>query len=98
MRDLLFIEEGNPDTLRGMINFQKMRMIASVMGSIQAKQQKPYKFKVNDEIRYHLQQKVGMTLGQCFFVLEKRGLVLDDDELYEMSLKCEPVSKNPKSE
>lgn len=36
MRDLLFIEEGNPSTLEGgLINFAKLRMVANIIANIQ---------------------------------------------------------------
>jgi hypothetical protein len=46
LRDLLFIEDGNPDRLEnGMFNFHKLRMVANVITQIQYFQEKPYNFE-----------------------------------------------------
>jgi len=42
LTDLVFIEEGNKDTVNGLINFDKSRKIAFVIREIQQYQQTPY--------------------------------------------------------
>uniref|UniRef100_A0A8C1AXY4 Ras protein-specific guanine nucleotide-releasing factor 2a n=1 Tax=Cyprinus carpio carpio TaxID=630221 RepID=A0A8C1AXY4_CYPCA len=76
LTDLAFIEEGTPNfTEEGLVNFSKMRMISHIIREIRQFQQAPY--------RIDLQPKVTQ------FLLDKT-LVMDEDTLYELSLKIEP--------
>ncbi|XP_046717018.1 ras-specific guanine nucleotide-releasing factor 2 isoform X3 [Silurus meridionalis] len=76
LTDLAFIEEGTPNfTEEGLVNFSKMRMISHVIREIRQFQQTPY--------RIEHQLKVTQ------FLLDKT-IVMDDDTLYELSLKLEP--------
>ncbi len=52
LRDLLFIEEGNADRLEnGMIHFQKMTMVASIIHKIQGFQNSPFQFLEVEQIQ-----------------------------------------------
>ncbi|CAL8318317.1 unnamed protein product [Lota lota] len=76
LTDLAFIEEGTPNfTAEGLVNFSKMRMISHIIREIRQFQQAPY--------RIEHQPKVTQ------FLLDK-SLVMDEDTLYELSLKMEP--------
>ncbi|XP_078531441.1 ras-specific guanine nucleotide-releasing factor 2 isoform X1 [Lissotriton helveticus] len=76
LTDLAFIEEGTPNfTEDGLVNFSKMRMISHIIREIRQFQQTPY--------RIEHQPKVTQ------FLLD-RSLILDEDTLYELSLKIEP--------
>ncbi|KAM6986445.1 ras-specific guanine nucleotide-releasing factor 2 isoform 2-T2 [Aplochiton taeniatus] len=76
LTDLAFIEEGTPNfTEKGLVNFSKMRMISHIIREIRQFQQAPY--------RIEHQPKVTQ------FLLDKT-LVMDEDTLYELSLKIEP--------
>uniref|UniRef100_A0A4W4H4Y9 Ras protein-specific guanine nucleotide-releasing factor 2a n=1 Tax=Electrophorus electricus TaxID=8005 RepID=A0A4W4H4Y9_ELEEL len=76
LTDLAFIEEGTPNfTEEGLVNFSKMRMISHIIREIRQFQQAPY--------RIEHQPKVTQ------FLLDK-SLVMDEDTLYELSLKIEP--------
>ncbi|XP_013870557.1 ras-specific guanine nucleotide-releasing factor 2 isoform X2 [Austrofundulus limnaeus] len=76
LTDLAFIEEGTPNfTEEGLVNFSKMRMISHIIREIRQFQQAPY--------RIEHQPKVTQ------FLLDKT-LVMDEDTLYELSLKLEP--------
>ncbi|XP_016894024.1 ras-specific guanine nucleotide-releasing factor 2 isoform X2 [Cynoglossus semilaevis] len=76
LTDLAFIEEGTPNfTEQGLVNFSKMRMISHIIREIRQFQQGPY--------RIEHQPKVTQ------FLLDKT-LVMDEDVLYELSLKTEP--------
>ncbi|CAL8278331.1 unnamed protein product [Merluccius merluccius] len=76
LTDLAFIEEGTPNfTEEGLVNFSKMRMISHIIREIRQFQQAPY--------RIEHQPKVTQ------FLLDK-SLVMDEDTLYELSLKMEP--------
>ncbi|XP_056395345.1 ras-specific guanine nucleotide-releasing factor 2 isoform X3 [Hyla sarda] len=76
LTDLAFIEEGTPNfTEEGLVNFSKMRMISHIIREIRQFQQTPY--------RIEHQPKV------IQFLLDKSG-VLDEDTLYELSLRIEP--------
>ncbi|XP_029430008.1 ras-specific guanine nucleotide-releasing factor 2 [Rhinatrema bivittatum] len=76
LTDLAFIEEGTPNfTEEGLVNFSKMRMISHIIREIRQFQQTPY--------RIEHQPKVTQ------FLLDK-SLIMDEDTLYELSLKIEP--------
>ncbi|KAI4882336.1 hypothetical protein NFI96_017507 [Prochilodus magdalenae] len=85
LTDLAFIEEGTPNfTEEGLVNFSKMRMvglylifcqISHIIREIRQFQQAPY--------RIEHQPKVTQ------FLLDKT-FVMDEDTLYELSLKIEP--------
>ncbi|CAB1318268.1 unnamed protein product, partial [Coregonus sp. 'balchen'] len=76
LTDLAFIEEGTPNfTEEGLVNFSKMRMISHIIREIRQFQGAPY--------RIEHQPKVTQ------FLLDKT-LVMDEDTLYELSLKIEP--------
>nr|XP_023841930.1 LOW QUALITY PROTEIN: ras-specific guanine nucleotide-releasing factor 2-like [Salvelinus alpinus] len=76
LTDLAFIEEGTPNfTEEGLVNFSKMRMMSHIIREIRQFQGAPY--------RIEHQAKVTQ------FLLDKT-LVMDEDTLYELSLKIEP--------
>ncbi|XP_026480940.1 ras-specific guanine nucleotide-releasing factor 2-like [Ctenocephalides felis] len=76
LTDLSFIEEGTPDfTPDGLLNFSKMRMIAHVIREIRHFQQTPYKIENIPKVTNYLLDA---------------SLLLDDDELYRLSLQIEP--------
>uniref|UniRef100_A0A8C5U0U2 Ras protein specific guanine nucleotide releasing factor 2 n=1 Tax=Malurus cyaneus samueli TaxID=2593467 RepID=A0A8C5U0U2_9PASS len=76
LTDLAFIEEGTPNfTEEGLVNFSKMRMISHIIREIRQFQQSSY--------RIEHQQKVTQ------YLLDKT-LIMDEDTLYELSLKIEP--------
>ncbi|XP_015219173.1 ras-specific guanine nucleotide-releasing factor 2 isoform X3 [Lepisosteus oculatus] len=76
LTDLAFIEEGTPNfTEEGLVNFSKMRMISHIIREIRQFQQTPY--------RIEHQPKVTQ------FLLDKT-LTMDEDTLYDLSLKIEP--------
>ncbi|XP_034943189.1 ras-specific guanine nucleotide-releasing factor 2-like [Chelonus insularis] len=76
LTDLSFIEEGTPNfTEDGLLNFSKMRMIAHVIREIRHFQQTPFKIQpIKKVINYLLDT----------------SLLLDEDDLYRMSLEIEP--------
>ncbi|KAJ3443945.1 ras guanine nucleotide exchange factor i-related [Anaeramoeba flamelloides] len=74
LTDLTFIEDGNPDVIEGLINFQKRRLIYDLIFGIQIYQKPPYNFQSIHQILRLLQN------------LE----TLDESELYTLSLKVEP--------
>ncbi|KAK0071451.1 hypothetical protein PV326_001223, partial [Microctonus aethiopoides] len=76
LTDLSFIEEGTPNfTEDGLLNFSKMRMIAHVIREIRHFQQTPYKIE-------HIKKVTNYLLDAA--------LLLDEDDLYRMSLEIEP--------
>ncbi|KAJ8969024.1 hypothetical protein NQ317_013830 [Molorchus minor] len=76
LTDLSFIEEGTPNfTSDGLLNFAKMRMVAHVIREIRHFQQTPYKIQYLPKVAH--------------FLLDT-SMILDDDALYNTSLKLEP--------
>lgn len=79
LKDLTFIEDGNEnytDDKKQVINWQKMRMISDVFSNMQRFQQHPYEFEEKPLMRAWLETG--------------RQVVTDDNELYELSFKCQP--------
>ncbi|XP_061553747.1 ras-specific guanine nucleotide-releasing factor 2 isoform X2 [Phycodurus eques] len=76
LTDLAFIEEGTPNfTEDGLVNFSKMRMISHIIREIRQFQQAPYRIEHQAKVTH--------------FLLDKTQ-VMDEDALYELSLKIEP--------
>ncbi|KAJ7311139.1 hypothetical protein JRQ81_006742 [Phrynocephalus forsythii] len=76
LTDLAFIEEGTPNyTEDGLVNFSKMRMISHIIREIRQFQQTAYKIEHQAKVTQYL-------LDQSF--------VMDEEGLYEASLKIEP--------
>ncbi|XP_043920173.1 ras-specific guanine nucleotide-releasing factor 2 [Protopterus annectens] len=76
LTDLVFIEEGTPNfTEEGLVNFSKMRMISHIIREIRQFQQTPYRIEHQPKVTQYLLDK---------------SLIMDDDTLYELSLKIEP--------
>eukprot|EP01117_Protostelium_nocturnum_P011451 TRINITY_DN4154_c0_g1_i1.p1 TRINITY_DN4154_c0_g1~~TRINITY_DN4154_c0_g1_i1.p1 ORF type:complete len:620 (-),score=211.01 TRINITY_DN4154_c0_g1_i1:1519-3378(-) len=73
LRDLSLIEMHNPTTVRGRINFLKMRMIWKIFDRIQKDQTVPYPFEENQSIQHQLDQLN----------------VVDNAELWNRSSLCE---------
>ncbi|PRP82499.1 hypothetical protein PROFUN_10069 [Planoprotostelium fungivorum] len=85
LQDLLFIEEGNPDTLNGLINWRKRDYIADVVKQFQRLQSNTHTFP---ELEHHVEFKR--------FIL---GLPqLNDKEMFDASLKREPRNIQRSSE
>ncbi|KAJ8414873.1 hypothetical protein AAFF_G00023960 [Aldrovandia affinis] len=76
LTDLAFIEEGTPNfTEEGLVNFSKMRMISHIIREIRQFQQTPYRIEHQPRVTQYLLDKT---------------LTMDEDTLYELSLKIEP--------
>uniref|UniRef100_A0A8D3CNZ3 Ras protein specific guanine nucleotide releasing factor 1 n=1 Tax=Scophthalmus maximus TaxID=52904 RepID=A0A8D3CNZ3_SCOMX len=80
LTDLAFIEEGTPNyTEDNLVNFSKMRMISHIIREIRQFQQTAYKID--------LQPKVAQYLLDM-------SSVLDEESMYEASLRIEPKVPN----
>ncbi|XP_008629236.2 PREDICTED: ras-specific guanine nucleotide-releasing factor 2, partial [Corvus brachyrhynchos] len=76
LTDLAFIEEGTPNfTEEGLVNFSKMRMISHIIREIRQFQQPSYRIEHQQKVTHYLLDKT---------------LIIDEDTLYELSLKIEP--------
>jgi hypothetical protein len=74
LSDLTFIEDGNPDTINGLINFTKRRLVFRVISDVSRYQQNAYNLH---------------PVPQIIALLSNLD-TKKDDELYELSLKREP--------
>jgi son of sevenless len=74
LKDLTFIEDGNPDKKDDMLHFSKCKLLADVIKSIQFYQNTSYSILIYNDIRNLL-----MNLDTW-----------NSEELYQMSLKAEP--------
>ncbi|XP_058379885.1 ras-specific guanine nucleotide-releasing factor 2 [Diceros bicornis minor] len=76
LTDLAFIEEGTPNfTEEGLVNFSKMRMISHIIREVRQFQQTSYRIDHQPKVTQYLLDK---------------ALIIDEDTLYELSLKIEP--------
>ncbi|XP_041465330.1 ras-specific guanine nucleotide-releasing factor 2-like isoform X3 [Lytechinus variegatus] len=76
LTDLAFIEDGTPNiTDDGLINFSKMRMIAHVVREIRHFQHTNYNIEPDKRVISYLLDT---------------SLIMDDDEMYALSLELEP--------
>uniref|UniRef100_A0A8D0D9R4 Ras protein-specific guanine nucleotide-releasing factor 2b n=1 Tax=Sander lucioperca TaxID=283035 RepID=A0A8D0D9R4_SANLU len=76
LTDLAFIEEGTPNfTEEGLVNFSKMRMISHIIREIRQFQQTPYRIEHQAKVTQYLLDKT---------------LIMDEETLYDLSLKIEP--------
>eukprot|EP00008_Paramoeba_atlantica_P005030 CAMPEP_0201480042 /NCGR_PEP_ID=MMETSP0151_2-20130828/4628_1 /ASSEMBLY_ACC=CAM_ASM_000257 /TAXON_ID=200890 /ORGANISM="Paramoeba atlantica, Strain 621/1 / CCAP 1560/9" /LENGTH=994 /DNA_ID=CAMNT_0047861789 /DNA_START=148 /DNA_END=3132 /DNA_ORIENTATION=- len=82
LTDLTFIEDGNPDLVKGgLVNFTKRRYVATVIQEIQQYQQIPYSLNAVPIIQSYI---------RSYFLW-------DDEKLYQMSLLFMPRSAKDKS-
>jgi hypothetical protein len=75
MKDLTFMQDGNPSMYKHMVNFDKLRTMANRVREITNLADKPYQYDINPVI---------------FNFLEKPQVTRDLAKLKEESLKCEP--------
>uniref|UniRef100_A0AAQ5YQS3 Ras protein specific guanine nucleotide releasing factor 1 n=1 Tax=Amphiprion ocellaris TaxID=80972 RepID=A0AAQ5YQS3_AMPOC len=80
LTDLAFIEEGTPNyTEDNLVNFSKMRMISHIIREIRQFQQTAYKIDLQPKVAQYLMD---------------RSSVLDEESMYEASLRIEPKMSN----
>jgi len=79
LTDLVFIDDGNPNTISGLINFRKREMTYKIIEDIQQYAQTPYNFGELDRNALDL-------------VANLPGM--DEEELWELSQKREPRGKD----
>jgi len=87
IKDLTFIEEANEDFLdeqRKIVNFEKMRLLGKVLLSIRRAQSMPYVFRV------------AVSTEQEMWFKNLSTLPGDEDDLYELSLQREAISRTNK--
>lgn len=83
LSDLTFIEEGNDDTIKGLVNFEKMRMLCNVILELQQYQQQPYNLTRIPELADMVQKELSATASeetiyQKSLLREPRGASRDD--------------------
>jgi hypothetical protein len=76
LTDITFIEDGNPDYIKGLINYRKRELVFLVIREIQQYQQKRYSYELVDSIAYFLTELPYNNTS----------------ELYDLSLVQEPRS------
>ena len=74
MTDLTFINDGNPDKVRGRINYVKYKYSYSVISTIQAYQTTPYNLVPLDVVKELMAKSPDLT----------------EKDLYTLSLQIEP--------
>lgn len=81
LSDLTFIEDGNPDRIGNLINWQKRDLVHKLIVEIQQYQNTNYKFPVVEPINTFLTELPSLT----------------DKELYDLSVSLEPRDPNQKN-
>jgi len=83
LQDLIFIEEGNPDMVDGLLNFSKRRLVYSVIQKVEGFQSTQYDIAINEElVQYISSFKKYNENNEIITVTEK--------DLYQISLSREP--------
>ncbi|CAG07811.1 unnamed protein product, partial [Tetraodon nigroviridis] len=100
LTDLAFIEEGTPNfTEEGLVNFSKMRMISHIIREIRQFQQTPYRIEHQAKVAFRLMYHnlfILLLFYSWFFSVQvtqyllDKTLIMDEDTLYDLSLKIEP--------
>jgi len=88
LSDLVFIDEGNPDRISDdprLVNFDKHRQVAAVIGEIQRYQQGSYE-EAERGPRVERDEEI------IAFVRQARGI--DDESAYKASLLAEPRARS----
>jgi len=83
LRDLTFIEDGNDTYLNEetkLINYEKMKMLATTFAKIHQYQQVAYKFDAHP--------------GVVEYLTKARVIIQNDEELRKCSLSCEPSKRH----
>mmetsp|Transcript_26275 Transcript_26275/g.29252 ORF Transcript_26275/g.29252 Transcript_26275/m.29252 type:complete len:1079 (-) Transcript_26275:138-3374(-) len=96
LTDLTFIEEGNPDTIRGLVNFYKRRLISETIRMIQQFQQGNYNFNQQPRIQKKLNKKKilkEMDLYECSEYLETRPGKTPPEKPEALGGKKRPLSE-----
>ena len=83
LQDLTFIEQGNPDYIGELINFEKRVLVSSVLDSVQRYQKVAFKRPPDSERR----RGPPAHLVATFIATHERQ---SDDDLYAASLRVEP--------
>ena len=77
LRDLTFIEDGNPDKIGNDINFQKIKLMGTIIQEVQAFQKNRYNF--------HKKNNILQFLKRALIPIED-----PEDTIYELSQVVEP--------
>ena len=66
LRDLVYIEDGNPNNLNGLINFKKRSMCSRILLEIKRFQTRPYPFVVDELIAPHVVHYFQVSESECY--------------------------------
>ena len=75
LTDLTFLEDGNPDRVQGLVNFDKLRRVTDTISAVQQYQNDVYAFKEVPQLQEYLANMPDP---------------MDDQEAYERSIEIEP--------
>ena len=91
LQDLTFIEQGNPDEINGLVNWEKRVLVSSALEAIQRYQRTPFRRPQEAEQR---RRGPPPHVVAHFIATHPR---LSEDELYRMSLEVEPRGVDQRS-
>jgi len=94
LQDMVFIEE-NPTNINGLINFEKMMLIANILKTVKQAQQYPYKFTQTAFVKAFLEKAVHFDENQLF-ELSKRATQTPGPSRKNTSDKDEKSEKSEK--
>lgn len=75
LQDLTFIEDGNPETIDGLINFERLTQLYEVIEKVLLLQKQPYPFPIVEPL---------------YSLFKALPALLNDKLLYPLSLNREP--------
>jgi hypothetical protein len=78
--DLTFIEDGNPDTIDGLIHFSKRALVYKLLAQIQTFQVSGYNLQRVEPIQEYISHLP----------------IISENDMYQLSLECEPRNAEQK--
>lgn len=91
LQDLTFIEQGNPDEINGLINWEKRVLVSNVLEAIQRYQRTPFRRPQEAEQR---RRGPPPHVVAHFIATHPR---MSEDDLYKLSLEVEPRGVDQRS-
>lgn len=83
LRDLTFIEDGNPDKINELVNFEKIKLMGSIIQEVKSFQSTKYTFKKNEAVSRFLSKSLTAPPSDC-----------EDDTMYTLSVVVEPKTNS----
>lgn len=71
IKDLTFLNDGNPMRLQGLINFDKLRMMADKVSQITAWSAVPYSYEVHEDIQRYIKNPPSLPFDKLLAIADQ---------------------------